>query len=83
MESFSFSHHTSRIPVSVVHLLSHVQHIETPWTVAHQGSLSFTISWSLLKLMSMESVMQFNHFILCPLLLMPPVFPSTRDFSNE
>ena len=55
-----------------------------PWTAARQASLSFTISWSLLKLMSMELVMPFNHLILChPLLLLPSVFPSIRIFSNE
>ena len=46
-------------------LLSHVQLFATPWTAAHQGSLSFTISWSLLKLMSIDSVMPSNHLILC------------------
>ena len=52
------------------------------WTAAHQASLSFTISWSLLKLMSIESVMPFNNLILCqPLPLWPSVFPSTRVFS--
>ena len=55
-----------------------------PWTIAHQPSLSFTISRSLLKLMSIESVMLSNHLILChPLLLLPSVFPSIRVFSNE
>ena len=52
-----------------------------PWTAAHQASLSFTISWSLLKLMSIKSVMPSNHFILChPLLLLPSIFPSIRVF---
>ena len=56
----------------------------TPWTAAFQASLSFTISWSLLKLMSIESVMQSNHLILCrPLLLLPSIFPSIRVFSSE
>ena len=56
----------------------------TPWTAARQASLSFTISWSLLKLMSIESVMPSNYLILChPLLLWPSVFPSIRVFSNE
>ena len=56
----------------------------TPWTAARQASLSFTNSWSLLKLMSIKSVMPFNHLILCrPLLLLPSVFPSIRVFSNE
>ena len=55
-----------------------------PWTAAGQVSLSFTISWSFLKLMSIELVMSSNHLILChPLLLLPSVFPSIRGFSNE
>jgi len=56
----------------------------TPWTAAHQSSLSFTISWSLLKLMSVELMMPSNHLILCcPLLLLPSIFSSIRVFSNE
>ena len=56
----------------------------TPWTAAHQASLFITNSQSLLKLMSIESVMPFNHLILChPLLLRPSIFPSIRVFSNE
>ena len=56
----------------------------TPWTAACQASLSFTISWSLLKLMSIELVIPSNHLILCcPLLPLPSVFPSIRVFSNE
>ena len=56
----------------------------TPWTAAHQASLSFIIPWSLLKLMSIELVMPSNHLILCcPLLLLPSVFPSIRVFSDE
>ena len=56
----------------------------TPWTAARQASLSITISWSLLKLMSIESVMPSNHLILCcSLLLLPSIFPSIRVFSNE
>ena len=55
-----------------------------PWTVAHQASLSFTVSWSLLKLLSIDLIKQSNHFILChPLLLQPSIFPSIRVFSNE
>ena len=55
-----------------------------PWTAARQASLSFTISRSLLKLMSIESMMPSNHLILCrPLLLLPSIFPSIRVFSNE
>ena len=55
----------------------------TPWTAACQASLSITISQSLLKLMSIESVMPSNHFILCHSLLLPSIFPSIRVFSNE
>ena len=56
----------------------------TPWTAAHWASLSFTISLSLLKVTSIESVMPSNHLILChPLLLLPSIFPSIRVFSNE
>ena len=55
----------------------------TPWTAAYQGSLSFTISQSLLKLTSTESVMPSNHLILCHPLLLPPIFPSIRVFSNR
>jgi len=68
----------------VVQLLSCVQIFATPWTAAHQASLSFTISQSLLKLMSIESVMPSSHLILCcPPLLLPSVFPSMRVFSSE
>ena len=56
----------------------------TPWTAAHQASLSIANSWSLPKLMSIELVMPSNHLILChPLLLPPSIFPSIRVFSNE
>ena len=56
----------------------------TPWTAIRQASLSITNSWSLLKLMSIESVMPSNHLILCYALLLPPsIFPSIRVFSNE
>ena len=56
----------------------------TPWTTAHQAFQSITNSWSLPKLMSIESVMPFNHLILChPLLVLPSIFPSIRLFSNE
>ena len=66
--------------IVVVQSLSHVQHFATPWTAAHQTSLTFTISKSLLKLMSIESVILSNHFILCrPLLLLPSVFPNIRE----
>ena len=64
--------------------LSSVWFLVTPWTAAHQASLSFTISQSLLRLTSIESVMPSNHLILCcPLLLLPSVFPSIRVFTNE
>ena len=65
-------------------VLSCVRHIATQWTAAHQSSLSITNSRSLPKLMSIELVMPSNHLILChPLLLLPPIFPSIRVFSNE
>ena len=57
--------------------------VSTPWTAAHQASLSITNSWSLLKLMSIESVMLSNHLILCHPLLPPSIFPSIRVVSNE
>ena len=67
-----------------VQLLSHVQLFAIPWAAACQASLSITDSWSLLKLMSIESVMTSNHLILCcPLLLPSSVFPSIRAFSSE
>ena len=67
-----------------VQSLSCVQLSATPWTAAHQASLSITNSRSLLKLMSIESVMPSNRLILCqPLLLPPSIFPSIRVFSNE
>ena len=67
-----------------VQLLSHVQLFATPWTAAHQASLSITSSQSLFKLMSVELVMPSNHLILCcSLLLLPSIFPSIRVFSNE
>ena len=70
--------------VNSVQLFSHIRLFATPWTVAHQASLSITNFWSLLKLMSIESVMPSNHLILCrPLLLLPSIFPSIRAFSNE
>ena len=70
--------------ISSVQSLSRVQFFVTPWTVARQASLSITNSQSLLKLMSIESVMSSNHLILCcPLLLPPSIFPSIRVFSIE
>ena len=71
-------------PFSSVQLLSRVRLFATPWTAAHQASPSITNSQSLLKPMSIESVMPSNHLILChPLLLLPPIPPSIRVFSNE
>ena len=70
--------------VVVVQSLSCVRLFVTLWTAACQASLSFTISWSLLKLMTIKSVMPSNHLILCcSLLLLPSIFPSLRVFSNE
>ena len=69
---------------SSVQLFSCVQLFVTPWTAAHQASLSITNSQSLLKFTCIESVMPSNHLILCrPLLLLPSIFPSIRVFSNE
>ena len=68
----------------VVQSLSSVQLFATPWTAAHQASLSFTVFQSLLKFMSIELVMPSSHLILClPLFLLPSVFPSIRVFSSE
>ena len=88
----SSTHNCSPLPcfsfffyqLSSVQSLSRVWLLATPWTAARQASLSITNSWSLLKLMSIESVMPSNHLILCrPLLLLPSIFPSIRVFSNE
>ena len=75
---------------SSVHLFSSVQSVSrvrlfvTPWTAARQAFLSITSSWSLLKLVSIQSVMPSNYLILChPLLLPPSIFPSIRVFSDE
>ena len=69
---------------SSVQSIRHVQLLATPWITARQASLSITNSQSLLKLMSIESVMPSSHLILCwPLLLLPPIPPSIRVFSNE
>ena len=76
--------HRVSVQFSSVQSLSRVQLFATPWTAAGQASLSITNSWSLLKLMSVESVMPSNHLILChPLLLLPSIFPSIKLFSNE
>ena len=69
---------------SSVQSLSCVQRFATPWTAAHQASLSITNSWSLLKLTSIKLVMPSNHLILCPPLFLPPsIFPSISVFSSE
>ena len=76
--------HCSLFYCSSVQSLSHVQLLTTPWTAARQAFLSISNPWSLPKLMSTELVMPSNHLILCgPLLLLPPIFPSIRDFSND
>ena len=78
-------HETCEYYLVVVQLLNCVWLIVTPWTAAHQVSLSFTISWSLLKFTSIESVLPSNHPIIlcCPLLLLLSIFPSIWVFSNE
>ena len=74
----------SSVQFSSVQSLNSVRLFATPWTAAHQASLSITSSWSLLKFISIESVMPSNHLILCGLLLLlPSIFPSIRVFSNE
>ena len=73
----------SNIKFSSVQLLSHVQLFANPWTAACQASLSITNSWSLLKLLSIESVMPSNHLILCCPLLPPSIFSSIKVFSSE
>ena len=74
----------SRHQFSSVQLLCHVQLLATPWTATHQASLSIANSRSLLKLVSIKSVMPSNHLILCrSLLLLPSIFPSIRVFSRE
>ena len=72
------------IPLNSVQLLSRVRLFASPWIVAFQASLSITNSWSSPKLLCIESVMPSSHLILCrPLLLLPPIPPSIRVFSNE
>ena len=79
-----FSHLSLSSVISSVHSLSRVRLLVTPWTRAHQASLSITKSWSLHKLMSIDLVMALKHLILCcPLLLLPSIFPSSRVFANE
>ena len=86
MESTGFWEYTLILWLTVpssVQLLNHVQLLATPWTTAHQASLSITNSWSLLKLMSINLVILSNSLILCYPLLLPSIFPSIRVFSNE
>ena len=75
--------HLHCIVISSVQSLSRVWFSVTPWTAARQASLSITNSQSLLKLLSIESVMPSNHLILCHPLLLPSIFPSIKVFSNE
>ena len=75
---------TKQCLLSSVQSLSHVQLFATPWRAACQASLSINSSWSLLKLISIESVMPSNHLILChPLPLLPSIVPNIRVFPNE
>ena len=74
----------NEVHFSLVHSLSRVRLFATPWTTAHQASLSITNSWSLPKPMSIELVMPSSHLIFClPLLLLSPILPSIRVFFNE
>ena len=80
----TFPHSSKPLDIVIIQSLSRVCLSVTPWTAAHQASLSFTISRSSLKLMFIESVRPSNYlFRCCPLLLLPSVFPSIRVFSNE
>ena len=82
--SLTFLISLAKTLVSKVKSLSRVRLFVTPWTAECQASLSIANSWSLLKLMSIESVMPFSHLILCDsLLFLPPILPSIRVFSNE
>ena len=82
--SITISNCSPHFQFSSVQSLSHVRLFATPWIAAHQASLSITNSRSSLKLMSIQSVMPSSHLILChPLLLLPPIPPSIRVFSNE
>ena len=83
-DRFSRSLPGASCAILVVQLLSRVKLFVTPWTAARQASLAFSISRSLLRLLSVVSVMPSNHLILCcPLLLLPSIYPSIRAFSNE
>ena len=84
----SCKYHHVLIPVNMLwhcccSITQSFQLFVTPWTAACQASLFFTVSQSLLKLMSIESVLSFNHLILCRPLLLPSIFPSIRVFSSE
>ena len=81
---FSMPEHWSRSVSQSVQSLSHFRLFATLWSAAQQASQSITNSWSLLKLMSIQSDMRYNHLILCRSLLLPPsIFPSIRGFSKE
>ena len=81
---YKFSISCTSVQFSLVQSFSRIWHVATPWILACQASLSIKNSWSSLKLMSIKSVMPSSHLILCrPLLLLPPVPPSVRVFSNE
>ena len=88
-KKLSFFHSLKKVCIDcllviVAQSLSRAWLFQNPWTVAHQASLSFTISWSLLRLMSMALMIPSNHLILChPLLLLPSIFPSIKVFSSE
>ena len=82
--SASFPPYWNHLQFSLVQSLSHVRLFATPWSAARQASLAVTISQSSLKLKSIQSVMPSSHLILCrPLLLLPPIPPSIRAFSNQ
>ena len=82
--AYSWATYQNQFIISSVQSLSHVWPFVTPWTATCQASLSIINSWSLLKLMPIESVMPSNHLILCrPLLLLSSIFPSVRVFSSE
>ena len=84
MECGRYLNYNPMFSVQSVQSLSRVQLFVTPWIAAHQASWSITNSWTLLKPMSIESVMPSSHLILCcPLQLLPPIPPSIRVFSNE
>ena len=83
-KSLSYAFILLSLLLLLLNCFSRVRLFATPWTAAHQACLSFTNSWSLLKLKSIELVMPANQLILChPLLILPSIFPSIRVFSNE